>query len=113
MLALPSRAPISELLGYSLRALSESAGNLRAVAGLLPASIARLWQLSCANQNIKCVFEIFPESYNSGFVTSHGENLSASYIARLEQTHDFVRHFRRAVSNGLRSCRPAVEKRPP
>ena len=30
-----------------------------------------------------------------------------------EQAHDFVRHFRRAVSNGLRSCRNAIEKRRP
>ena len=53
------------------------------------------------------------ESDNAGFVTGHGENLSASHIAYLEQTHDFVRHFRRAVSDGLRSCRSAIEKRRP
>src|SRR4029077_3237949 len=113
MLALPSREPVSELSGYSLRVLSGGAGILPAVAGILAASIARLRQLSCAHQDIKCVFEIFSESHNAAFVTSHGENLSASHIAYRKQTHDFVRHFRRAVRNGLRSCRCAIEKRCP
>src|SRR6267142_3596758 len=43
----------------------------------------------------------------------HDENLSASHIAHREQTHDSVRHFRRAVRNGLRSCWNAIETRPP
>ena len=31
----------------------------------------------------------------------------------VEQAHNFVRHFRRAISNGLRSCRCATKKRRP
>jgi hypothetical protein len=81
--------------------LSGSAGILPAVAGLLPASIAQLRQLSYVHQDIECVFEIFPESHNAGLVSRHGGNLSASKIAPLEQAHYFVRHIRRAVSNGL------------
>ena len=113
MLALPSREPVSELSGYSLRVLSGSAGILPAVAGILTASIARLRQLSCAHQDIKCVFEIFSESHNAAFVPGHHENLAAPHIGSLEQAHDFVRHFRRAVGNDLRSCRCAIEKRCP
>jgi hypothetical protein len=52
--------------------LSGSAGILPAVAGLLPASIARLRQLSYVHQDIECVFEIFPESHNAGLVSRHG-----------------------------------------
>ena len=55
----------------------------------------------------------FTESQNAAFVSRHDENLSASHIAHREQTHDFVRHFRRAVRNGLRSCWNAIETRPP
>jgi hypothetical protein len=113
MLALPLANRFLSCEGYSLRGLSRSAGIPPAVAGIFAASIARLRQLSCAHQDIKCVFEIFSESHNAAFVTSHGENLSASHIGSLEQAHDFVRHFRRAVRNGLRSCRNAIEKRPP
>jgi hypothetical protein len=65
--------------------LSGSAGILPAVAGLLPASIARLQQLSYVHQDIECVFEIFPESHNAGLVSHHGENLSASKIIPLNR----------------------------
>jgi hypothetical protein len=75
--------------------LSGSVGLLPAVAGILPASIARLRQLSCAHQGIKCVFEIFSESHNAGLVSRHGENLSASHIARTQ-------------SVGVNSGRPPV-----
>jgi hypothetical protein len=64
--------------------LSGSAGILPAVAGILPASIARLRQLSCAHQNIKCVLEIFPESDNAAFVPGHHENLAALHIGFLK-----------------------------
>src|SRR5262245_23473669 len=54
-----------------------------------------------AHQDIKGVFEIFPESDNAGFVTRHDEHLFASHITYLEQTDNFVGHFRRSVSNRL------------
>ena len=50
----------------------------------------------------------FSESHNAAFVSRHDENLSASHIVYREQTHDFVRHFRRAVSTLFE----VIEKRP-
>jgi len=67
----------------------------------------------CTHYNVACLFEILTEGHNPAFVSGHHENLAAPHIGSLEQAHDFVRHFRRAVRNGLRSCRNAIETRPP
>src|SRR5215472_6654000 len=62
---------------------------------------ARRWSLSFAHYNVEGLFEIFPESDNPPFVAGHDEKLSTSHIAYLEQANDFVRHFRRAITNAL------------
>src|SRR5689334_18428624 len=108
MLALPSRKSIRSCED-SVNVLCGSAGILPALAGILPASTERLRHLSLAHQYIKCLFEGFSESHNAAFVSCHDENLAALHVACLEQAHDFVRHFRRAVSNGLRTCRNAIQ----
>ena len=69
---------------YSFRGLSGSAGILRAVAGILPASVARLRQLSCSHQDAKRVFEIFSKRYNPAFVSGHNENLAPLQAAFLK-----------------------------
>ena len=77
------------------------------------AKLADIQATSRAHEHTEGIAEILTESDNAVWVTRHDEDLFASHITCLEQTNNFVRHFRRAVCNGLRTRRNAIKERRP